>query len=347
METRLGRLRLITRYAAILAAAIAAAFAPGAASAGSLDQSQVEFGSAKGFIGTLDDPMGSPVLQSQSFTSGLTGNLDRVDLPVRVVGDPGVALTAQIRTVVDGTPSDVVLASAIVPESTLPVFAGPESDFTTFSFEPIVFTSPAFVANGATYAIVLLAPGATPTISTPNRYEWAGVSADPYAGGTHHSGIGSTWLSDASPVDLAFKTYIASSAATVQFLQPLDQSNDPSNPILNTGKNGRVIPVKVTIMNGTAPVTGTDMPTPVVTLNVSKLDSCSTTAGSDPIESFADAGSSSSGTNLLRWNALAGEWDYNLDTKTLGLIVGNCYRIDIFLDGSPLSNAFAVYQPTK
>ena len=301
----------------------------------------------KGLVGTWDDPLGSPVLQSQSFTSGLTGTLDRVELPVRVVGDPGVALTAQIRTVVDGTPSDVVLASAIVPESTLPVFSGPESDFTTFSFQSIVFTSPAVVTKGATYAIVLLAPGATPTIYTPNRYEWAGVSGDPYAGGAHHSGIGSTWGSDGSPVDLAFKTYVASPAATLQFLQPLDQSSDPSNLILNTGKNGRVIPVKVTITNGTTQVTGTDMPTPLVTLNISKLDSCSTTGGSDPIESFADAGSSSAGTNQLRWNASAGEWDYNLDTKALGLVVGNCYRIDIFLDGSLLANAFAVYQPTR
>jgi hypothetical protein len=174
------------------------------------------------------------------------------------------------------------------------------------------------------------------------------VSGDPYAGGTHHSGTGSTtWYSDGTPVDLAFKTYIASPAATVQFLQPLDQSSDPSNPILNTGKNGRVIPVKVTITTGSTQVTGSDMPTPVVTLNVSKLASCSTTAGSDPIESFADAGSSSAGTNQLRWNASANEWEYNLDTKELGLVEGNCYRIDISLDGSPLSNAFAVYQPTK
>jgi hypothetical protein len=316
-----------------------------------LDQSQTEFGSAIGLIGTWDDPAGSPVLQSQSFTSGVTGDLERVDLPVRVVGDPGVALTAQIRTVVDGFPSDVVLASALVPQSTLPVFTGPESDGTTFSFQQIVFTSPAPVTEGATYAIVLLAPGATGTIYAPNanRYEWAGVSGDPYAGGTHHSGIGSptTWYSDGTPVDLAFKTYIASPAATVQFLQPLDQSSDPSNPTLNTGKNGRVIPVKVTIMNGSTQVTGTDVPTPIVTLNVSKLESCSTTAGSDPIESFADAGSSSAGTNQLRWNATANEWDYNLDTTELGLVNGNCYRIDIFLSGTRLSNAFAVYQPTR
>jgi hypothetical protein len=115
------------------------------------------------------------VLQSQSFTGGVTGDLERVDLPLRVVGDPGVALTAQIRTVVDGFPSDVVLASAVVPESTVPVFTGPESDFTTFSFQPIVFTSPAPVSAGTTYAIVLLAPGATGTIYPPNanRYEWA------------------------------------------------------------------------------------------------------------------------------------------------------------------------------
>jgi len=148
------------------------------------------------------------------------------------------------------------------------------------------------------------------------------------------------------PTGLAFVVG-AGAPASAQFLQPLDQSADPTNPVLNTGKNGRVIPVRVTITNGTMPVTGSDTPTPFVTINVSKLESCSSTAGSDPIESFADAGSSSAGTNQLRWNALAGEWDYNLDTKALGLITGNCYRIDISLNGSQLSNAFAVYQPTK
>jgi DNA-binding beta-propeller fold protein YncE len=148
------------------------------------------------------------------------------------------------------------------------------------------------------------------------------------------------------PTGLAFVVG-AGAPASVQFLQPLDQSADPANPFLNTGKNGRVIPVKVTITNGTMPVTGSDTPTPFVTINVSTLESCSSTAGSDPVESFADAGSSSAGTNQLRWNALAGEWDYNLDTKALGLITGNCYRIDISLNGSQISNAFAVYQPTK
>jgi hypothetical protein len=133
---------------------------------------------------------------------------------------------------------------------------------------------------------------------------------------------------------------------TDQFLQPLAQSTDPANPVINTGKNGRVIPVKVQISQGTTQITDQNAPGPV-TIAVSKLASCSSSAGTDPIETYADAGQSSAGTNQFRYEATAQAWVYNLDTKALGLVTGNCYRIDVSVNGTQITNAFAVFQPTK
>jgi hypothetical protein len=136
------------------------------------------------------------------------------------------------------------------------------------------------------------------------------------------------------------------SAFSDQFLQPLDQSTDAAHPIPNTGKNGKVISVKVRISQGGTALTDQNAPGPV-TIAVSKLASCSNIAGIDPVESYADAGQSSAGTNLFRYDANAEAWMYGLDTKALGLVTGNCYRIDVSVAGTKITNAFAVFQPTK
>ena len=47
------------------------------------------------------------------------------------------------------------------------------------------------------------------------------------------------------------------------------------------------------------------------------------------------------------YDADAQAWVYNLDTKALGLVTGNCYRIDVAVNGTLIANAFAVFQPTK
>jgi len=83
-----------------------------------------------------------------------------------------------------------------------------------------------------------------------------------------------------------------------------------------------------------------------VTVAVSKFD-CGASAATDPVTSYADAGQSSAGTNQFNYDATAQAWVYNLDTKALGLVTGNCYRIDVSVNGSQITNAFAVFQPTK
>ncbi len=133
---------------------------------------------------------------------------------------------------------------------------------------------------------------------------------------------------------------------TDQVLPPLAQSTDPASPVLNTGKNGKVIPVQVQISQGGTAITNLNAPGPV-TIAVSKLAVCSTTAGSDPVESYADAGQSSAGTNQFTYAATIPAWVYDLDTKALGLVTGNCYRIDVSVNGTQITNAFAVFEPTK
>jgi hypothetical protein len=131
-----------------------------------------------------------------------------------------------------------------------------------------------------------------------------------------------------------------------QFQEPLAQSSDPANPIINTGKNGKVIAVKVQISQGGVPVSNLTAPGPI-TIALSKLAVCSTLAGTDPVTSYADAGQSSAGTNQFHYDATSGVWIYDLDTKALGLVTGNCYRIEVAVNGTQITDPFAVYQPTK
>jgi len=129
---------------------------------------------------------------------------------------------------------------------------------------------------------------------------------------------------------------------TVTFLQPLDQTTDPGQPVKNAGRNGRVIPVRVQIhASDGSDVTNATNPT--VTMTVSHLTSC-TSSTSDAIETYAPAGSANN-DGLFRWDGAA--WAYNWDTSTSGLVTGDCYRININLNGSEIPTAFAIYQPVR
>jgi hypothetical protein len=72
------------------------------------------------------------------------------------------------------------------------------------------------------------------------------------------------------------------------------------------------------------------------------------TGNGDPIEEYADAGSSSAGTNEFRWSSADGFWIYNLDSKALGLTVNQAYRIDVFVGTAKATqNTWAVLMPVK
>jgi hypothetical protein len=137
----------------------------------------------------------------------------------------------------------------------------------------------------------------------------------------------------------------------VDFLPPLDDSS-PSGLIVNTMKNGRVVPVKATIFD-VCRASYVNDPTTEVTIKVSKT---SGSGNSDPVEEYADAGQSSAGTNRFRWTTDSsvpggGFWIYNLDSKALGLVVNNLYRVDIYVGPNQATLAtrdtWAVLQPVK
>lgn len=128
----------------------------------------------------------------------------------------------------------------------------------------------------------------------------------------------------------------------IDFLPPFDDST-PSGLIVNKMKNGRVVPVKATLFDECSLSSVTD-PTTAVTIKISKTSGSGT---GDPVEQYADAGESSSGTNAFRWST-DGFWIYNLDSKALGLVVNNLYRIDVYV-GTVQATAdnWGVLQPVK
>ncbi len=128
---------------------------------------------------------------------------------------------------------------------------------------------------------------------------------------------------------------------TVDFLPPFDDSV-PSGLIVNKMKNGRVVPVKARIRDECAGalVIG---PGPDVTIKVSKT---SGSGAGDPVEEYADAGDSNAGTDEFR--PTSDHWIYNLDSKALGLVINNLYRVDVYVDGVKATvSSWAVLQPVK
>jgi hypothetical protein len=183
-----------TRTFLITAVVAAAALVPAAnASAGTLDQQQT----ISNFGGLQVDSTHS---KAQTFTAGLTGQLDQVDLALS-----GLSLTnplaVQIRDGSATAPGDTVLASASVPTSAV---TGSES------FVPITFTSPASVTVGTQYSIVAL------TNDSSSWFWYAGQAApdSAYVGGKLYGspngppGSG-PWSEGNTQADFEFKTYVA------------------------------------------------------------------------------------------------------------------------------------------
>src|SRR6266498_6101012 len=117
---RLGALGLL----AVLVA-VAATLPPAGPllAAGTLDQSQP----SQNDILVLDAGVG----EAQTFTAGVTGNLDQIDLPLAFVAGIGT-FTIEIRDVVGGAPGPTVLASTTQPVTSLPAFIGLPVAFTSF-----------------------------------------------------------------------------------------------------------------------------------------------------------------------------------------------------------------------
>jgi hypothetical protein len=161
-------------------------------------------------------------------------------------------------------------------------------------------------------------------------------------GGPYTATVTVTDKDDEFGSDTSTNTVTVAQTYTVDFLPPFDDSS-PSGLIVNKMKNGRVVPVKATIYDDCTESFVKD-PTETVTIRTSKT---SGTGTGDPVETYADAGQSASNTNLFRWSS-DGFWIYNLDSKALGLVVNNLYRVDISVDGvQATDDTWAVLQPVK
>lgn len=190
-----------------MATLISLATAPIASAAGTLDQFETRIDGSSNITET--------VWEGQTFTAGITGLLDQVDVGLARQGSSG-PLTVQIRTVMpDGAPSNVVLATATLPEASVST--------TTIGFVSVPLTPGTAAVAGTQYAIVLGAPLAV----DPAFYalgEACGVSVvpqpcsgDPYPGGralvSHTSAA--TWSLYSQTFDTAFRTYVVPSVPVV------------------------------------------------------------------------------------------------------------------------------------
>jgi Ca2+-binding RTX toxin-like protein len=126
-----------------------------------LDQSQEDISGAAFAIGQLNGPQSL----AQTFTAGLSGTLDEVDLYLQPAGGTD-AITVEIRTVSANVPTNVVLATATIPAARV-----------TGGFVTVAFAAPAAVHAGTAYAIVAYTPA-------PSLYGWRGTLTNSYAGGS-------------------------------------------------------------------------------------------------------------------------------------------------------------------
>ena len=182
-------------------AALSLAFAA-PASAGTLDQSQTDT-SGGGFT------VSERFTPGQTFTAGLTGLLDQVNLWVTRIDDPGCAppgdLAVEIRTVTPGgVPTSTVLAATGIGRSAVPIDQGISPTPTP----PVaaLFASPAAVSVDTLYAIVVSETG-----SGSGCYRWYSSTVDVYPRGIGF--IGDTEVPPPfevhdPPTDLAFQTYV-------------------------------------------------------------------------------------------------------------------------------------------
>ena len=187
-----------------LVAAAVACISLGVASvagAGTLDQSQPTLGNSAAFVSPT-------IFTAQTFTNGLTGRLDQVDVAVSRAGAPTtLALTVELRATSGGVPSSTVLATGEIAGSTIPLDTIPQT------FLSLSFATPPAVTAGIQYAIVL----SSGACGFNNCFHWNFVGGNPYAAGSAlQSQNGGPWVAQGliTNSDLAFKTYVTQAPTT-------------------------------------------------------------------------------------------------------------------------------------
>lgn len=154
-----------------------------------LDQSQLIYnwsgGSTQGF---------GSYYRGQTFTVGISGDLEKVAVWIHKAGTPPNPLVVEIFATSAGLPTGVALASEEIAEVSVNQDAETE----------ITFSSPTTLVSGTMYVIVLRQKNDGGDIS--NAYQWKGSSTNVYADGTTVEFWGSFWQIAYS--DMYFKTYV-------------------------------------------------------------------------------------------------------------------------------------------
>jgi uncharacterized repeat protein (TIGR01451 family) len=161
--------------------------------------------------GTLDQQNPGPTNQSigtceggdaQTFTAGLSGSLDTVEL---VAGDSNES--GDLVVTIEGTDS---LANPGVPDDSdvLATETIATADIASYgSVQTIVFGDPAAVEAGTKYAIVIKAPGCVQDQYNNNGFSFAAVSGNPYSAGQGCYIVTVDWQCDVDK-DFVFATYV-------------------------------------------------------------------------------------------------------------------------------------------
>jgi hypothetical protein len=176
---------------------------------------------------------------AQSFSAGISGNLDQVDLLIGRSGNPG-PLTVDIRMSSGGAPSGSVLASETVAQEN--VYLDPTGqgvgDWVSVPLSP-----PAPSTAGVQYAIELSAPNANGF----DKYVWRAGAGDPYSGGmaVKSQDGGASWSELLPGWDLAFKTYVTTipppDPPTLTDTDPDSPSIDNSPNVKGTAQPGTIV----------------------------------------------------------------------------------------------------------
>jgi len=164
------------------------------------------------FTGSFDD-------DAQTFTVGMAGQLERVDVLIQR-GQPSADLLVDIRPVTAGFPMQddaSAIAAATVPFALVPDTSYPQWVSVDLSaFAPNVTV-------GEQLALVLRTRS---TFPNDQEYEWRGDTGDPYAGGSAYfrSSVDGLWVQtcgfgDCSlpgeQVDWGFKTFVNPSSSQI------------------------------------------------------------------------------------------------------------------------------------
>src|SRR5436305_290275 len=163
---------------------------------------------------------GTPAWTGQTFISGVTGLVTKVDVQLFCSGCGATPpnLTLSIRATSGGLPTGADLVSATIPGS---LFASGASVTATATFG-----SPPTLTSGTQYALILR-PVSAPAGS---GYFWIRSSPSTYANGSRvlSANSGATWSADATR-DYNFKVYVDTGfAASGDFTSGVKDSNPPA-----------------------------------------------------------------------------------------------------------------------